>query len=119
MLTASKKARGIQGEAVVARWLEDQGFTILTTNYRQRFGEIDIIAESSTHLLFVEVKWRAHPAMLASELVPVSKQKKIVHVARSFLATHPYQEKIIRFDVAIVYGDQYDINYIAHAFIPD
>jgi putative endonuclease len=108
---------GKRGEEHVAIWIRQQGFIILATNYRQRFGEIDIIAESRAYLIFVEVKYRANNLMPAAELVPLSKQKKIIRVAQAFLTTHPHEEKIIRFDVALLHGDQYDITYIPHAFV--
>ena len=40
------KLTGAYGEVVAARYLRDNGYTILAANYRTRLGEIDIIAEN-------------------------------------------------------------------------
>ncbi len=37
-------------------WLVKHGYVIRETNYRKRYGEIDIIAEKSANIHFVEVK---------------------------------------------------------------
>lgn len=44
------------GEKLATRFLREQGFKIVETNYRKKWGEIDIIAEKSDILHFVEVK---------------------------------------------------------------
>ena len=51
-----KKILGALGESVAARFLEGKGFTILEQNYRQKWGEIDIIALKDDIVRFVEVK---------------------------------------------------------------
>ena len=52
------KKTGQLGEDIAVSFLETQGYTILARNYRQRFGEIDIVAEDGDTLVFVEVKTR-------------------------------------------------------------
>ncbi len=49
---------GRQAEAAAATYLKHQGFTVLGQNVRTRTYEIDIIAEKSRDLYFVEVKYR-------------------------------------------------------------
>jgi len=44
------------GEGLATKWLISKGFRILDTNYRQKWGEIDIIAEKEGIVHFVEVK---------------------------------------------------------------
>lgn len=44
------------GESITKRFLMKHGFTVLATNYRTRFGEIDIIAKKDNKLRFIEVK---------------------------------------------------------------
>ena len=44
------------GESITKTFLMKHGFTVLTTNYRTRFGEIDIIAKKDNKLRFIEVK---------------------------------------------------------------
>ena len=39
---------GVWGEVYAARYLRDNGFKIITANYRTRHGEIDIIASKGS-----------------------------------------------------------------------
>ncbi len=44
-----------------ARFLKERGYQIIETNYRKKWGELDIVAEKDNILHFVEVKsltWR-------------------------------------------------------------
>ena len=53
------KTSGDQGEALAGRYLEERGYTILDRQWRCRFGELDIVAQSPGGVLcFVEVKRR-------------------------------------------------------------
>ena len=51
-----RKEVGRMGEDVAAQFLRKKGFVILERNYRQPWGEIDIIAEKGNVVRFVEVK---------------------------------------------------------------
>lgn len=44
------------GENIARSFLVKHGFSILDTNYRTKYGEIDIIAEKDSKLKFIEVK---------------------------------------------------------------
>ena len=52
----SPKDIGILGEKVAREYLRRQGFSILGTNVRSTFGELDIVAKIEDTLSFVEVK---------------------------------------------------------------
>lgn len=47
---------GALGEGVAAMHLQEKGYAILERNFRNKFGEIDIIAKDKNTLVFVEVK---------------------------------------------------------------
>ena len=114
-----KKQTGIQGEQLVVDRLLNEGYEIVARNYSKPYGEIDIIAQGEQELLFIEVKARHNPLFDPAELIPRSKQKRIVAVAKHFLATHTgANEMICRFDVALVITEQgsTNISYIANAF---
>ena len=49
---------GAWGEALAADYLQRKLFRIITTAYRCRFGEIDLIVSDRKYLIFVEVKLR-------------------------------------------------------------
>ena len=110
---------GAYGELVTGRYLRDEGFTIVTANYRSRFGEIDIIAQNKKLILFVEVKTRTgEGAIRAMDAVDEGKQKRIAATAEHYLAK--YKTKLQpRFDVAEVYLDGDTVqkfNYIKNAY---
>ncbi|MBI2476056.1 MAG: YraN family protein [Candidatus Taylorbacteria bacterium] len=51
-----KQVIGTLGEAIASRFIINKGFTVVSRNYRKKFGEIDIIAKKSGKIHFVEVK---------------------------------------------------------------
>ncbi len=116
-------ATGKKGEDMVARFLQKQGCTVLKRNYSCRFGEIDIVAQKSSLLIFVEVKTRKESALVSGkEAVDVGKIKRLTLAAQDYLSKCPelmgFQP---RFDVAEVTVTQdnpsrYKLNYIKNAF---
>lgn len=113
-----KIVTGIKGEAAVALLLKNQGFNILAQNYRQRCGEIDLIAAKEEVICFVEVKTRRTEYFETSQVITKSKQAKIIKTAQYYALTNKIQDKILRFDVAIVIGveGEYTIRYLDNAF---
>ena len=110
---------GSQGEQLVVDKLLGEGYEIVARNYTRPYGEIDIIARSAQELLFIEVKTRRNPLFDPVEHISRSQQKRIVTVAKHFLATHTGADNIIcRFDVALVITQQgtTTISYLANAF---
>lgn len=114
----AKNIVGQSGEALVAQSLQKEKFTILATNYRARFGEIDIIAQKDDVVAFVEVKTRKHQFGDIGDLVNLSKQKKIIKTAFHYIAIHQPKQKTYRFDVAFVHFQEAnpEITYIHNAF---
>ena len=88
---------GKEGEERVAHYLERYGFTILAKNYAQRTGEIDIIASKDDLIVFVEVKLRTKAHFDLSDVITYSKQKKIIGVAKYYLARNEHETKSIYF----------------------
>lgn len=106
--------RGEWGEAQAAAFLAQKGARILARNYRTRFGELDIIAELSGVLLFVEVKTRKNDHFAAArEAVTSRKQQRLRITAELWLQEHstPFQP---RFDVIEVYGEPEQAVRIVH-----
>jgi len=50
------KEVGNLGEQIVAKYYKDHGFRVLEMNYLRKWGEIDVIAEKSGKVYFIEVK---------------------------------------------------------------
>lgn len=112
------KQLGNHGEARVAAWLTQKGFAIKATNYRKRFGEIDIIAAKDNVLAFVEVKLRSTHYFNLSEVITPAKQRKIIKTALAYIMEHNIVDKVYRFDVALLEKctDKYKLMYVPNAF---
>ena len=95
---------GAWGEALAADYLRSKQYTIEKTNYRSRFGEIDLIASDGRFLAFVEVKLRRSAAFAsAREYVDRRKQERIRLTAAIYLSRNP-TELQPRFDVIEIYA---------------
>ena len=99
----TKAKLGPWGEALAAAFLRRRGYHIVATNYRSRYGEIDIIAENAEYLVFAEVKTRTG-AMLdrPAAAVDARKQNRLILAAQQYLQHSPYRDAAIRFDVVEV-----------------
>lgn len=110
---------GRAGEDYAAEWLKNHGYHIVARNYHSRYGEIDIIAEDSQYIVFVEVKTRADGSMVPpAEAVTRSKQKKILLTAQIYLQKN-HSTLQPRFDVAAVttvHSEPLGLQYFANAF---
>jgi len=95
---------GRLGEGI-ARWrLILAGYRIVETNYRTRYGEIDIVAKDGDDLVFVEVKTkRSKEYGQPEEAVDERKQNKITRMALMYLTEREGGRDVAcRFDVVTV-----------------
>lgn len=114
---------GRKGEDLVAEYLRQKGYIVVKRNYKDRFGEIDIIAENKEEIAFVEVKTRREGALVSGlQAVDIKKAERIRKTALLFLNRLKISLKP-RFDVAevtaFVRDDGsvgYKLNYIKSAF---
>lgn len=100
---------GVLGEDFIAQWLQSSGWKILHRRWRCSLGEIDLIANNSDLLAFVEVKTRSKGSWDAGGLLAITpqKQSKIWKTAQSFLVTNQeFTDYTCRFDVALVYCEK-------------
>lgn len=92
---ADRKEVGRIGEDVACQFLERKGFKIISRNYRKPWGEIDIIAERSGIVRFIEVKTVSREASLGisrervdyrpEEQVHEEKLKKVARTAELYM----------------------------------
>ena len=100
------KQEGLQGEALVADHLRNNGFQLVAHGYYCRFGEIDLVAWEGNTLCFIEVKTRTNLERgLPREYVTPTKQKKLRKTALFYLSEKKL-DCFCRFDVAEVYAEQ-------------
>ncbi|MBI5789482.1 MAG: YraN family protein [Candidatus Schekmanbacteria bacterium] len=112
---------GKLGETFALAWLKNNGYQVLQTNYHCRWGEIDLIAQSGSVLVFVEVKTRCGNGFGTPQAaVTISKQKKMSQTALTYLNEHQITNQDCRFDVIAVLlsnnGSLRKIELISDAF---
>jgi putative endonuclease len=96
-------ARGRQGEALAARYLEGLGLTIRDRNWRCQWGELDLVAEEGGALVFVEVRARSSQAYgRPEESVDARKLGRLVRSARAYLIDQAEFDRDWRVDVIAV-----------------
>ncbi|MCF8095802.1 MAG: YraN family protein [Desulfobacteraceae bacterium] len=100
------KQFGRLGESLAVGHLKKNGYRILARNYRNRFGEIDIIARHREVIVFVEVKARSTINFGPSKAaVDRNKQKRISMIALGYLKQTRSTDAKARFDVVCVDTD--------------
>lgn len=99
------------GEDIACEYLINRGFRILIRNYREKYGEIDIIAKAvDKTLIFFEVKTLMKKSDFEMAFIPEdnlteSKLKKVVRISNVFSAKHPTlvdEEKGWRIDLLAI-----------------
>lgn len=112
---------GNQGEAETARYLRKKGYTLLASQWRCRYGELDLVArDKGGTICFVEVKLRREGGTaLPREAVDARKQARLRAAATLYLSQHELDVPA-RFDVAEVYTDEHHrilrLEYLEDAF---
>ena len=95
---------GKLGEEKAVRYLKNNGYRILARNFRNKLGEIDIVASDRDVICFVEVRTRRGAGKEAEALASVNglKQCRLSRLAASFLKKHDLTGAKARFDVLTV-----------------
>lgn len=122
MAKTVKRSIGDTGEGVAVKYLESKGFRVVERNYLRPWGEIDIVAERTKKLYFIEVKsvsretakWPFRPEGLSrdentyrpEENVHPAKIKRFHRAIQTYLLDHKVpHETEWQIDVACVYLD--------------
>lgn len=99
----ARQSVGRIGERLAANALEERGYRILERNFRCQAGEIDLVAQESDDLVFVEVKTRRGTVCgLPEEAVNSRKARKLQEVAAYYLDAHQLPDCSWRIDVVAV-----------------
>ena len=104
---ADRRSVGRFCEAAVADYLTARGFTVTRRGFTVKGGEIDLIAEDDTTLLFVEVKGRTEGDQLRrfgrpATAVNYAKREHLLFAAKEYIRRTGNSKKP-RLDVAEVY----------------
>lgn len=80
---------GREAEARAAAYLQSHGYAIREQNYRNRWCEIDIVAEQTGTIYFVEVKYRQNDAQGSGlEYITQRKLHQMMRAAEMWLQDH-------------------------------
>lgn len=109
MVIDLRRHLGCLGERLAREHLERLGYGVVASNYRTRFGELDLIVCDEASLVFVEVKTRRSGALeSALQAVDATKQRRVRAMAAAWLveATDRPRSRELRFDVVAVTVDR-------------
>lgn len=105
-----RRVLGASGEDAAARAYERAGWSVVARNWRCRDGELDLVLERGGVLVFCEVKTRTTDRYGGpAAAVTASKQSRIRRLAMRWLAETGARAGKLRFDVAVVRGDEVQI----------
>ena len=106
---------GAQAEQVAAQYLQRHGLTLVQTNYRCRFGEIDLILRDRETLVFAEVRQRSRSDFGgAAASIDSHKRQRLILTAQHYLASLP-RIPPCRFD-AMLLDAAGNIDWVKNAF---
>ena len=111
---------GKDAESQACDYLQAQGLSLLTRNFRSRHGEIDLVMNDGQSLVFIEVRYRSGIAFgTGAESVDRRKQARITASAQYYLLNNPAaSQRPCRFDVVAISGagERRNIQWIRDAF---
>ena len=102
-MTKTNQALGEWGEGKAAEYLEGIGYQILERNFRTPYGEIDLIAQINSEIIFVEVKTRSSRNFgYPEEAITAKKMQHMIESAESYMQEQEDQQKDWRIDVIAI-----------------
>ena len=112
--------RGALGERAAKKFLQQNGLKFLTTNFRSRHGEMDLIFRDGDCLAFIEVKTRScedwtRPAAAVNAV----RRRRLSRTALDYLRLLKNPAVKIRFDIVEVLlmdGKVHEMRHLPNAF---
>lgn len=100
--TVTTKALGDAAEKAVTDWLGLKGFSIVERNWKTKYCEIDIIAETANTRYFIEVKYRSTEGQGGGIAAITSKKLERMAFAAELYSVHHHTDKDMRLAAASV-----------------
>ncbi|MDR0742334.1 MAG: YraN family protein [Puniceicoccales bacterium] len=111
------KSVGKQGEVLAYNFIKKRGYSIVARNWRFSHGEIDIIAENSGVIVFIEVRLRRKGAFVRGyESISRSKKAVLRRACFAYLKKYAKREPSYRFDVVDIEHDYETHSDIIHHY---
>ena len=108
--------KGQSAEQQALTYLQQQGLTLVCSNFRCKMGELDLVMKDGAALVIVEVRFR-QSEQFGGALASITRQKqaRIVAATQHYVIINQLSNASIRFDVVAVSGDN-RLNWIKNAF---
>ena len=106
------------GEEIALDFLRQLGFRLLERNYRNRFGEIDLVMQDDGFIVFVEVRLRSSTNFGgALDSIDYHKRSKLIKCAQHYIANDSGRNDF-RFDVVAISPNKtrHEIQWLTNAF---
>ena len=102
----SSQISGDAAETIALKYLQQQGLTLITRNYRCRRGEIDLIMQHHDSIVFIEVRYRRNRQFGGAQAsVDRRKQDKLIVSALHYLQENRQAARQpARFDVIAIHA---------------
>lgn len=113
------RSKGFDYEKKAKCHLIKNGLTPVEDNFECKTGEIDLIMQHQSTLVFVEVRYRASARFgSALESIDYRKQKKLLATAKYYLQKYKRYNDACRFDTVTLEpnGHDLEINWTISAF---
>ena len=102
-MSNSRQRLGRLGEALARRRLGELGYRIVEANYRAPSGEIDLVAEHGSALVFVEVRTRSGGSFgPPEESITPRKRSHMIDSAQEYMQATQAGEREWRIDLVAV-----------------
>jgi len=106
---------GSQAELLAAQFLQQHGLKLVESNFRCRFGEIDLILRDGETLVFAEVRQRSSSNFGgAAASIDQHKQQRLILTAQHYL-TGLSRIPPCRFDAVLLDAAE-NIEWVKNAF---
>ena len=118
--TGAGKELGTVGETLAKKYLEQKGYNVLEINWRHKRWEIDLIAEKSQEIVFVEVKTRTGNFFGEPELAVTKTKQNFLGQAASEYMNQKRLGGDVRFDIISITVKSFgnEILHVEDAFFP-
>lgn len=98
---------GKLGEKIAREFLEKKNYQIIAQNYKNYFGEMDLIARCGNFFIFIEVKTRLKNTFgPPEESINRQKQKKLIRISNQYLLENKIEEENYRIDCLAIEIDK-------------
>lgn len=110
---------GKKGESEALRYLLDNGYQIISCNWRFKNYEVDIIAQHTDTIIFIEVKTRSSSLWgYPEDAISKTRIKRLVDAADWYININKLTSTDIRFDVIAIIANNtsLEIEHFENAF---